>query len=115
MFKFNNKIKNSLEWIKVNITVRGDDKITISSEMLAWAKEILILVDADGDQLYTTTCPISLLTSNSRILLVGSSYYNNTTYSYINVNISNTFVQMRNVLVNGVNKKTTSYLTVYIR
>lgn len=111
----NSNLKNVLVWARINKQAAiGSVSVSIPS----WAKEVQVSIDVNNEFRYTSIYPITSLEDNSLICVVGSSFYKYGSaeeISYASVNISKTSVNMRNVILNGVDVKSKSYMTIYCR
>ena len=111
----NSNLDNVLVWKRINNqAVIGSTSVSIPS----WAKEVQVSIDVNNEFRYTSIYPITSLEDNSFICVVGSSFYKYGSVeeiSYASVNISKTSVNMRNVILNGVDVKNKSYMVVYCR
>lgn len=111
----NSNLDNVLVWTRINNqAVIGSEKVSIPS----WAKEVQVSIDVNNEFRYTSIYPITSLTDESFICVVGSSFYKYNSaeeISYASVNISKKSVNMRNVILNNVNVKDKSYMVIYCR
>ena len=111
----NSNFDNVLAWTRINSqSVIGSTSVSIPS----WAKEVQVSIDVNNEFRYTSIYPITSLEDNSLICVVGSSFYKYGSaeeISYASVNISKPSVNMRNVILNGVDVKSKSYMTIYCR
>ena len=102
-------------WARINDqAVIGSQNVYIPS----WAKEVQVSIDINNEFRYTSIYPVSSLTDNSFISVVGSSFYKHNSaeeISYASVNISKKSVNMRNVILNNVDIKAKSYMVIYCR
>lgn len=113
--ELNSNLDNVLVWTRINNqAVIGSEKVSIPS----WAKEVQVSIDVNNEFRYTSIYPITSLTDESFICVVGSSFYKYNSVeeiSYASVNISKKSVNMRNVILNNVNVKDKSYMIIYCR
>lgn len=110
-----NDFDNVLVWARINDqAVIGSQNVYIPS----WAKEVQVSIDINNEFRYTSIYPVSSLTDNGFISVVGSSFYKYNSaeeISYASVNISKKSVNMRNVILNNVDIKAKSYMVIYCR
>ena len=108
----NSDIVNSLKWNRINeFACTGSDIVYFPGCF----NEILIQINTPDDEFRTTIITKGDLINEIRIFQCGSSYYDANTFTFINLNVSLTYVQMRNVLMNGVDKKDKAQMAVYYR
>lgn len=111
----NSNFKKVLEWHRINNQAVTD---SVSVSIPSWANEVQVSIDINNEFRYTSIYPITSLTDESFICVVGSSFYkygSKEEISYASVNISKKSVNMRNVILNGVQVKDTSFMVIYCR
>lgn len=113
--ELNSNLDNVLVWTRINNqAVKGSTSVSIPS----WAKEVQVSIDVNNEFRYTSIYPITSLTDESFICVVGSSFYKYNSaeeISYASVNISKTSVNMRNVILDGVDVKNKTFMIIYCR
>lgn len=105
-------INGKLRWKRLGTKV-GTDGIDIPEN----ANEICInvyLADSEYPQYYKTI-PIDLISDTASIVVINSTYYSSTDYTYITARISKTYVNLRLVWVNGKNVISTTNMVVSYR
>lgn len=106
------ELNGKLRWKRLGTKV-GTDGIDIPEN----ANEICInvyLADSEYPQYYKTI-PIDLISDTASIVVINSTYYSSTDYTYITARISKTYVNLRLVWVNGKNVISTTNMVVSYR
>lgn len=105
-------VNGKLEWKRLGTRV-GTNGIDIPKN----ANEICInvyLSDSEYQQYYKNI-PIDLIGDTASTVLIDSTYYSSTDYTYITARISKTYVNLRLVWVNGKNVTATTNMVVSYR
>lgn len=105
-------VTGKLEWKRLGTRV-GTNGIDIPKN----ANEICInvyLSDSEYPQYYKNI-PIDLIGDTASTVLIDSTYYSSTDYTYITARISKTYVNLRLVWVNGKNVTATTNMVVSYR
>jgi hypothetical protein len=105
-------VNSKLEWKRLGTRV-GTNGIDIPKN----ANEICInvyLSDSEYPQYYKNI-PIDLIGDTASTVLIDSTYYSSTDYTYITARISKTYVNLRLVWVNGKNVTATTNMVVSYR
>lgn len=105
-------VNGKLEWKRLGTRV-GTNGIDIPKN----ANEICInvyLSDSEYPQYYKNI-PIDLIGDTASTVLIDSTYYSSTDYTYITARISKTYVNLRLVWVNGKNVTATTNMVVSYR
>lgn len=106
------ELNGKLEWKRLGTRV-GTNGIDIPKN----ANEICInvyLSDSEYPQYYKNI-PIDLIGDTASTVLIDSTYYSSTDYTYITARISKTYVNLRLVWVNGKNVTATTNMVVSYR
>lgn len=106
------RLNGKLEWKRLGTRV-GTNGIDIPKN----ANEICInvyLSDSEYPQYYKNI-PIDLIGDTASTVLIDSTYYSSTDYTYITARISKTYVNLRLVWVNGKNVTATTNMVVSYR
>lgn len=105
-------LTGKLEWKRLGTRV-GTNGIDIPKN----ANDICInvyLSDSEYPQYYKNI-PIDLIGDTASTVLIDSTYYSSTDYTYITARISKTYVNLRLVWVNGKNVTATTNMVVSYR